>query len=126
MGQFYDFLCAENEPYEREFVLDLADITLDGEMKCKVSSASGTSTRYTRRMTSGESEFGDSRNLIFGLVIALAVSVIFLIGFLLVLVCFPSNEASSARKRAQPKPEVTAPAGPVGQPTNAAQTGTAA
>eukprot|EP00752_Nemacystus_decipiens_P002934 g2729.t1 len=41
MGSFTDMYCFANEPYECEFVYDLATITHDGEFKCHVCDMDG-------------------------------------------------------------------------------------
>lgn len=41
MGDFSDMYCFANEPYECEFVYDLATIIHDGEFKCHVCDMDG-------------------------------------------------------------------------------------
>ena len=41
MGSFSGMYCFDNEPYECEFVYDLATVTHDGEFKCQVCNMDG-------------------------------------------------------------------------------------
>lgn len=52
MGSFTDMYCFANEPYECEFVYDLATIVHDGEFKCQVCDMEGV-----RQLGSSDDDF---------------------------------------------------------------------
>ncbi|CAM9992511.1 unnamed protein product, partial [Scytosiphon promiscuus] len=46
MGEFYDTFCYANEPYECEFIEDLAEIAFVGDFKCSLCDIGGTQQSF--------------------------------------------------------------------------------
>ncbi|CAM9181705.1 unnamed protein product [Hapterophycus canaliculatus] len=83
MGEFYNIFCFGNEPYECEFIEDLADVAYTGDFKCRVCNRDGDEIDATGdgeidgasdSRSSGSSD--DNSGIVIGLSLALGLTLV--------------------------------------------------